>query len=154
MFVSTAQIATDNPQRLITRLCKHWSHKFSVICDEQQGEIELNIGHCLLKALEGGLHVRLQAAEEEQIQHLQTVVRQVGGGSTRVSSHEEIIELNYGIHVAPGVTVMPNIQYTFNPDTRYTPTSAHSIDNTLVLGLQLNISFDRLFDLPHMPNNS
>ncbi|AIL62286.1 DUF2218 domain-containing protein [Pseudomonas alkylphenolica] len=74
MFVSTAQIATDNPQRLITRLCKHWSHKFSVICDEQQGEIELNIGHCLLKALEGGLHVRLQAAEEEQIQHLQTVV--------------------------------------------------------------------------------
>jgi hypothetical protein len=74
MLVSTAQIVTDNPQRLIRRLCKHWSHKFPVSFDEQQGEIELSLGHCLLKAQEGGLQVRLQAAEDEQILRLQTVV--------------------------------------------------------------------------------
>jgi hypothetical protein len=74
MLVSTAQIVTDNPQRLITRLCKHWSHKFPVSLDERQGEIELSSGHCLLNVQEAGLHVRLQAAEEEQILRLQSVV--------------------------------------------------------------------------------
>ena len=74
MFVSTARIATDNPQRLITRLCKHWSHKFPVSFDAQQGEIHLSLGHCRLEALDDGLQVRLQAAEDEQIQRLQTVV--------------------------------------------------------------------------------
>ena len=74
MFVSTARIATDNPQRLITRLCKHWSHKFPVSFDAHQGEIHLSLGHCLLEALDDGLQVRLQAAEDEQIQRLQTVV--------------------------------------------------------------------------------
>lgn len=74
MLVSTARIATDNPQRLITRLCKHWSHKFPVSFDEQQGEIELSLGHCVLKAQDGGLSVRLQASDDEQIMRLQTVV--------------------------------------------------------------------------------
>ena len=74
MLVSTAQIATENPQRLITRLCKHWGHKFPVSHDERQGEIELSLGHCLLKVHENGLQVRLQAADEEQIQRLQQVV--------------------------------------------------------------------------------
>ncbi len=74
MLVSTALVVTDNPQRLITRLCKHWSHKFPVSFDEQQGEIELSFGHCWLKVRDGGLQVRLQAAEEEQILRLQTVV--------------------------------------------------------------------------------
>lgn len=77
-------------------------------------------------------------------------MRSVGGGHSGVESHEEIVELNYGIHVAQGVTLMPNIQYTFNPDTRYTPTSPRDIPNTLVLGLQLNVSFDKFLGLPHM----
>lgn len=74
MLVSTAEVATDNPQRLIRRLCKHWGHKFPVSFDEQQGDIQLGLGHCLLTAMEGELHVRLQAAQDEQIQRLQTVV--------------------------------------------------------------------------------
>lgn len=77
-------------------------------------------------------------------------MRSVGGGHSNASSHEEIVELNYGIHVSPGVVVLPNIQYTFNPDTRYTPTSPRGIPDTLVLGLQLNISLDKFFGLPHM----
>lgn len=74
MLVSTAQVATANPQRLIKRLCKHWGHKFPVSFDEQQGEIQLPPGLCALKVQEGGLQVRLQAAEDEQIQRLQQVV--------------------------------------------------------------------------------
>jgi len=74
MLVSTALIATDNPQRLITRLCKHWSHKFPVNYDEHQGEIQLPLGRCALKVQEAGLQVRLEAEEEGQIQRLQEVV--------------------------------------------------------------------------------
>lgn len=74
MLSSTAQIPTDNPQRLITRLCKHWSHKFPVSFDEQQGEIQLGLGTCVLKALEGSLHVRVQAADSEPLVRLQSVV--------------------------------------------------------------------------------
>ena len=74
MLSSTAQITTDNPQRLITRLCKHWSHKFPVSFDEQCGEIQLGLGPCLLEAQQGGLHVRVQAADSEQLLRLQTIV--------------------------------------------------------------------------------
>lgn len=74
MLSSTAKITTDNPQRLITRLCKHWSHKFPVSFDEQRGEIQLGLGPCLLEAQQGGLYVRVQAADSEQLLRLQTIV--------------------------------------------------------------------------------
>ncbi|WP_084589125.1 carbohydrate porin [Pseudomonas alkylphenolica] len=73
-----------------------------------------------------GLAVSHIGFSDKEVDFL-TGMRQVGGGSTRVSSHEEIIELNYGIHVAPGVTVMPNIQYTFNPATRQPLPTASTI---------------------------
>ena len=43
MQASIAQVTTDTPQRLITRLCKHWGHKFPVQFDDRQGQIELSI---------------------------------------------------------------------------------------------------------------
>lgn len=74
MQASIAQVTTDTPQRLITRLCKHWGHKFPVQFDDRQGQIELSIGHCRLNALENALQVNLQAEDEQQLQQLQTVV--------------------------------------------------------------------------------
>ena len=96
-----------------------------------------------------GLGVSQVRFSSKEVDYL-SGMRSVGGGHSNVSSHEEIVELNYGIHVAPGVVLMPNIQYTFNPDTRYTPTTPRDIQDTLVLGLQLNISFDKFMGLPHM----
>ena len=74
MLIATAQITTDSPQRLITRLCKHWGHKFPVSFDEQRGEIQLGLGPCVLEAQQGSLHVRVQAADNEQLLRLQTIV--------------------------------------------------------------------------------
>lgn len=74
MSMSSADIATGNPTRLITRLCKHWGHNFPVRYDDSQGEIELSIGNCFLAAIDGGLRVRLEASDEAQLNHLQTVV--------------------------------------------------------------------------------
>lgn len=67
-----AIVATDNPSRLINRLCRHWSHKFPVRHDEREGEgeIELSIGFCRLSAVEGGLNVFLESENLEQLQQV------------------------------------------------------------------------------------
>ncbi len=46
---STAAIHTLQPVRLMTRLCKHWGHKFPVELGEQQGSIELPLGLCHMR---------------------------------------------------------------------------------------------------------
>jgi hypothetical protein len=74
MLSSTVQIDTANPRRLIRRLCKHWSHKFEVDFDDQQGSIALGAGKCLLKVGEGSLSTEVQAEDEEQLARLETVV--------------------------------------------------------------------------------
>lgn len=74
MPVSRSHVVTDNPSRLITRLCNHWSHKFPVRHDEREGEILLDIGQCRLAVTEKGLDVALEAGDAEQLQRLQEVV--------------------------------------------------------------------------------
>src|SRR5690606_2772784 len=44
--LSSAAIQTQQPERLMTRLCKHWGHKFPVQLEEQQASIELPMGIC------------------------------------------------------------------------------------------------------------
>lgn len=85
--VCKATVTTDNPARLITRLCKHWGHKFPVRHDEHEGEIELSIGHCHLGVVEAGLAVSLQAESPEQLQQLQQVV---GDHLQRMASGEAL----------------------------------------------------------------
>jgi len=74
MHTSSTLTATQNPQRLIKRLCKHWSHKFEVTLEENSGEIQLPNGVCKLKAVEGGLAVALSVEDTEQLEQMETVV--------------------------------------------------------------------------------
>ncbi len=72
MQISTARIQTENPERLMTRLCKHWGHKFSVKLSEHEGEIELSIGICRLRCSEL-LTVELEG-DADQMPKFQQVV--------------------------------------------------------------------------------
>jgi hypothetical protein len=74
MLRSTVRIETSNPSRLIRRLCKHWSHKFEVSFDDQQGHITLGDTNCLLTAGEGTLTAELQTEDEGQLARMETVV--------------------------------------------------------------------------------
>ncbi len=74
MSVSYARIATQDPSRLIRRLCKHWAHKFPVSFDERQGEIQLPLGCCLLRAEDNQLKVCLKASDLAQVQRFRQVV--------------------------------------------------------------------------------
>ena len=73
-MISTATITTVEPARIILRLCKHWGHKFPVAYDDAQGRIELPMGVCLLRAGDGQLSVRLEAAPDADVAHFEQVV--------------------------------------------------------------------------------
>jgi len=79
-----------------------------------------------------------------------TARRQEGGGSGRVASDEWIFEVGYGYQWKPGLIIRPNVQWLIRPDPRYTPTYPKQISNALVVGIQVNVSLDRLFNFPHM----
>lgn len=69
---TSAQIETENPKRLMTRLCKHWAHKFPVDVGEDAGKIELPMGECRMTCTEA-LTVELEG-DAEQMPRFQEVV--------------------------------------------------------------------------------
>ena len=69
---ASATIETDNPQRLMTRLCKHWAHKFPVDVSDATGKIELPMGVCQMTCTEV-LTVDLEG-DAEQMPRFQQVV--------------------------------------------------------------------------------
>jgi hypothetical protein len=74
MTTSSSLVKTATPTRLITRLCRHWGHKFPVSFDNQRGEITLGIGRCLMAADGVGLRVDLEAESLENLSRLEGVV--------------------------------------------------------------------------------
>lgn len=59
----------------------------------------------------------------------------VGASPVDVQRHEYVTELNYNIAVAPGIEVMPSIQYVRHPN------GVKTADDATVLGLQLSLNF-------------
>lgn len=75
MFTTSSIIPTEQGQRLITRLGRHWSHKFDVELDEHHLTVPFNDStkaHMQVEA--GGLHVRIDTAEAERLDTLKQVV--------------------------------------------------------------------------------
>jgi porin len=56
-------------------------------------------------------------------------------GATGIQTTEEILELNYDIHVAQGVNFQPDFQYVVRPNAQ------SNIKNAVVLGFKSHISF-------------
>lgn len=74
MFVSRSVIVTENARRCLTRLCRHWSHRFAVQFDETQGEIFFDPAYCRLKVLDGELEVQLDTPVQAELDELEEVV--------------------------------------------------------------------------------
>ncbi|WP_339486694.1 DUF2218 domain-containing protein [Pseudomonas sp. EL_65y_Pfl2_R95] len=73
-LTSSAFVSTETPARYIGRLCKHFAHKIPVNFDEQQGQIEFEMGLALLQASDTGLQLSVQAETDEQLDRLKNVV--------------------------------------------------------------------------------
>ncbi len=75
MPVSRAIVATENGSRYLQQLCKHWSHRFEVNFDPQQGRIKFAEGEVItLTASPDKLDVRIEADDAERLPELNRVV--------------------------------------------------------------------------------
>ncbi len=85
MASSESRIATANPGRYITRLCKHWGHKFQVEFDEGKGFIQFPAGTCHLEAQGDVLLAKIEFPVEE-LERMEGVVadhlQRMGSGET------------------------------------------------------------------------
>lgn len=73
MFQTRTTLETPNAGRYITRLCKHWGHKFAVDFDEQRGHIDFGGSSCDLQASDTALHI-LVVAPEAELDEMEVVV--------------------------------------------------------------------------------
>lgn len=75
MAVSSAVVTTENGSRYLQQLCKHWSHRFEVSFDPQQGRIKFAEGEVVtLTAGPDKLDVRIEADDAERLPELNRVV--------------------------------------------------------------------------------
>ncbi len=72
---SQATVQTRNASRYMTRLCKHWSHRFEVDFDESTGRIEFGgKERCLLNASSDSLEMTVEAPSQSALASLEKVV--------------------------------------------------------------------------------
>jgi hypothetical protein len=74
MVQSMAVIPTRNGSRYLQQLCKHWSHKFAVRFNRQEGHVPLPLGNAMLAAGDMALTVLCEAPGGEELTRLQQVV--------------------------------------------------------------------------------
>ncbi len=67
--------------------------------------------------------------------------RAIAGGTGKPPANEVIAELNYGFAAAPGLRLLPNIQYAINPDPIYATDRKSDIPDAVVLGLRVDLKF-------------
>ncbi|WP_307747960.1 DUF2218 domain-containing protein [Sphingobium sp. DEHP117] len=71
---ATATVATAHASRYLQQLCKHWSHKFKVECDAEQGMVELGAGVLRMRAKPDMLEVDLEVTDAEALPRVKQVV--------------------------------------------------------------------------------
>lgn len=75
MPISSATVATGNGSRYLQQLCKHWSHRFEVDFDPQQGRIKFAEGEVIeLTVQPDKLDIRIEADDAARLPELNKVV--------------------------------------------------------------------------------
>jgi uncharacterized protein len=72
---SNATVQTQHGSAYISRLCKHWSHRFAVSLTDEEGHIDFGGGqHCVLQALPDGIRMEIRAPDPQTLKSLEGVV--------------------------------------------------------------------------------
>ncbi|MET3792051.1 DUF2218 domain-containing protein [Aquamicrobium terrae] len=75
MPASSATVTTEHASRYLQQLCKHWSHRFEVSFDPQQGRIRFREGEVIdLNAEPDRLRVHITAEDASRLPELNRVV--------------------------------------------------------------------------------
>lgn len=70
----TAQVPTTHASRYLQQLCKHWSHKFEVEFDAEQGVIAFPMGPIRMAAGAEALTVAIEPQEGVDVERFKQVV--------------------------------------------------------------------------------
>ena len=75
MASSTAMVPTTSGSKYLQQLCKHWSHKMTVVFSEQEGTIDFpNGSRVQMRAASDTLDVELSTPEGEDTARMREVV--------------------------------------------------------------------------------
>jgi len=75
MSVSVARVPTHSASRYLQQLCKHWSHKMTVVFDAEEGTIDFPNGARLqMRADSDSLDVVLNVPQDEDTERMRGVV--------------------------------------------------------------------------------
>ncbi|MCV9962030.1 DUF2218 domain-containing protein [Pararhizobium sp. BT-229] len=74
MQEATTRFATENGQKYLTQLCKHFAHKIDVEHVEDTGELRFSCGTGYLKAAPDGLHIRVSSPDDANLTETKSVV--------------------------------------------------------------------------------
>lgn len=75
MRSSIATVATENANRYLQQLCKHWGHRFTIIFNEQRGTIDFGDGQTVeLAATEKFLEITILDEQGTRLPELEKIV--------------------------------------------------------------------------------
>lgn len=73
-MMSEARVATQTPERYVTRLCTHFAHKTDATWQDGHGHVGFRDGTCTLDAEPGTLVLRVVADAPDAVARLADVV--------------------------------------------------------------------------------
>lgn len=74
MQQATTRFATENGQKYLVQLCKHFAHKIDVTQENDQGELRFSCGTGYLQADAEGLNIRVLSPDEGNLADTKSVV--------------------------------------------------------------------------------
>lgn len=71
------------------------------------------------------------------------VAAEIAAGQTITSNYESVLEINYTAEICPGITVIPDFQYIWNPGGRVENPDepGEIVENAAVIGVRTKISY-------------
>jgi porin len=70
------------------------------------------------------------------------------GGHGTINPAQFNVQINYGMRLAPGIIMKPDIEYDINPDQLNNPTPDPKIHDALVVGVQFSINVVQALGMP------
>ncbi|MEZ0004207.1 DUF2218 domain-containing protein [Sinorhizobium fredii] len=74
MQEATTRFATENGQKYLTQLCKHFAHKIDVEQGDGRAELRFSCGTGYLQAGPDGLHIRVRSPDGANLAETKSVV--------------------------------------------------------------------------------
>lgn len=74
MQEATTRFATENGQKYLVQLCKHFAHKIDVVQADDRGELKFSCGTGYLQAQADGLHIRVRSPDDANLADTKSVV--------------------------------------------------------------------------------